>query len=97
MTEIEKRKWFPLTRASPHFPGNPHGATLGRWALQGVGPNRVKLKTWKVGGRRYTSQEAIDEFVAQLSGEAEVAATHGRERAASLARDEQELDADGVG
>ena len=54
MSDIEKWKWFPLSVASSLIPGNPHPATVVRWALKGVkaGPNgeRVKLATRKVGG-----------------------------------------------
>lgn len=88
---------FPLTEAPAHCIGRPHLKTIMRWALKGIGPNRIKLRTWKVGGRRYTDQTSIDLFVAQLSGEAEATEVRSRERTATLARDEQELDADGVG
>jgi hypothetical protein len=37
-----------------------------RWALRGV--DGVKLESFKIGGRRYTTAEALDRFVARLNG-----------------------------
>ena len=50
MSEIGE--FIALTAAAREFPDRPHVATLLRWALRGVGPDRVKLETWKCGGRR---------------------------------------------
>jgi len=44
-----------------------HSSTVVRWAMRGVGNPKVKLETYKVGGRRYTSQEAMDRFLKRLS------------------------------
>jgi hypothetical protein len=40
--------------------------TLRRWALHGV--RGVRLRSWLVGGRRHTSDEAIGEFLDRLNG-----------------------------
>jgi hypothetical protein len=45
---------------------NPHVATIWRWATSGV--RGVKLRTWKVGGRSYTTPFAVREFLAALNG-----------------------------
>jgi len=95
VADIER--FFPLALASPFCVGRPHIGTLVRWALKGVGPNRVKLKTWKIGGRRFTTREAIDQFVAALNGNETVGNELSRGRAEARARDGRELDADGVG
>lgn len=100
MSEFEKRKWFPLALAPPRFPGNPHGATVTRWALKGVkvGINgeRIKLATRKVGGRRFTCQEWIDEFIERVSGERATAEVLSARRAAAITAEGQELDAEGL-
>lgn len=100
MSNVEKRKWFPLALAPPRFPGNPHGATVTRWALKGVkvGPDgeRIKLATRKVGGRRFTCQEWIDEFIERVSGERATAEVLSARRAEAIAAEERELDAEGI-
>jgi hypothetical protein len=58
---------FPLTDAPGHFTTHPSMTTLRRWALHGV--RGVRLHTWLVGGRRHTSDEAIEEFLARLNDE----------------------------
>ncbi len=100
MSKFEKRKWFPLALAPPRVPGNPHGATVTRWALKGVkvGPHgeRIKLATRKVGGRRFTCQEWIDEFIERVSGEQATVEAISDRRAEAIAEDERELDAEGI-
>jgi len=39
-----------------------HLSTIHRWRLRGV--RGVKLQTWLIGGRRFTSEEALREFIA---------------------------------
>jgi hypothetical protein len=48
-----------------------HPNTIWRWAYRGLkGPNStvVKLETTKLGGRNYTSVEALQRFFEQLNG-----------------------------
>lgn len=52
-----------LSRAP--FPDRPHSSTRHRWALKGV--RGVRLETVVIGGRRYTSSEAIQRFINRLS------------------------------
>jgi len=48
----------PLNKAAQHYPGSrPHLSTVYRHALSGA------LETFKVGGKRYTSVEAIHRLV----------------------------------
>lgn len=100
MSNVEKRRWFPLAMAPPRVPGNPHGATVIRWALKGVkvGPDgeRIKLATRKVGGRRFTCQEWIDEFIEQVSGVRATTAVLSARRSEAIAAEERELDAEGI-
>lgn len=65
---------FPLTEAHRHLPRRPggkklHRTTLGRWASKGC--RGAVLRTWLVGGIRYTNAEAIAVFVEQLSASRE--------------------------
>jgi len=94
--EADFKKFISLLDTATRFPDRPHIGTMTRWSLKGIGPSRIKLRTWKIGGRRYTTQEAIDRFVAQLSGEVKTPATLSQQRADKLAQDERELDADGI-
>lgn len=50
-----------LTEAARSLPNKPHVATLYRWMSRGV--RGIRLRTFLVGGRRYTSREALDEFI----------------------------------
>ena len=65
MIDTEKEHLKLLSRASADVPGNPHCSTLIRWALRGV--KGIKLETVVVGGRRFTSVEAIRRFIERLS------------------------------
>jgi hypothetical protein len=64
------QEYFPLTQAGRNAPPGLerlHAKTWMRWALRGVGSPRVKLRTWKLGGRRYTNRHAIEQFLAELN------------------------------
>ena len=53
---------IPLAQARDAFPGRYVGmASLHRWSLTGI--RGVKLETLVVGGRRFTSQQAIARFI----------------------------------
>lgn len=58
-----------LSEAAKILPGTPHLSTLHRWRLRGV--RGVKLETCLVGGRRYTSVEAVDRFLAASTAAAD--------------------------
>ena len=63
-----------LTEATRRFPTKPSRATIERWIRRGV--RNVKLATVMVGGRRYTTENAIREFlVGQQYTESEYART----------------------
>jgi hypothetical protein len=82
-----------LAKASPDVPGRPHASTLLRWALRGV--KGVKLETVIVGGRRFTSLEAIQRFIERLSKPE--ASEHARQqRGRRNSQVEQELDEAGI-
>lgn len=55
-----------MPEASRRLPGCPNLSTLHRWRLHGCRGH--KLDTVLVGGRRYTSIEALDRFLAAING-----------------------------
>jgi len=65
MIDINVEHTLPLNEAAKVVPGRPHTATIWRWWRRGV--KGVKLETVVVGGRRFTSVEAIQRFIASLS------------------------------
>jgi hypothetical protein len=69
MIDIANEKLHLLIDAIQYVPGHPHLSTLMRWKSSGV--RGVKLDTVLVGGRRYTSVEAIQRFIARCSGQPE--------------------------
>jgi hypothetical protein len=54
-----------LAQASHRLPTRPALSTLWRWRTKGV--RGVKLETALVGGRRVTSIEALERFVAAIA------------------------------
>jgi hypothetical protein len=58
-----------LTQAANHLPVRPHASTLWRWYKRGV--RGIKLETLVVAGRRYTSLEALERFVASSTAAAD--------------------------
>ena len=67
-SELKQEPFHPselisLAAAARRFPGNPAPSTLWRWYSKGV--CGVRLWTCSVGGRRYTSEAAIQNFIAE--------------------------------
>lgn len=54
-----------LARAAELLPSKPHVATVWRWATRGV--KGVRLQTWTVGGRRFTTIPALEQFLRALN------------------------------
>lgn len=48
------------TQAAHESQGRPHVSTIWRWINRGI--RGVKLETVMVGGRRFTSREALERF-----------------------------------
>jgi hypothetical protein len=81
-----------FVEATRVVPSRPHLNTIRRWATQGV--RGVKLQTVKIGGRYFTSREALGAFIAHLSDPGTVGAPEPsgpvlerRAKAAERARD----------
>jgi hypothetical protein len=69
MNAFERDKTLSLRQAAELLPGKPNRSTMHRWAHHGV--RGVRLATILIGGRRYTTREAIEQFVAALSKQEE--------------------------
>lgn len=65
MTISLKEKLLSLNEAAKAIPGRPHISTVRRWISYGVGG--IRLETVQIGGRRYTSIEAIERFIRNRS------------------------------
>jgi hypothetical protein len=96
MIDIDNEQLRLLTKASADVPGTPHVSTLIRWALRGL--KGIKLETVVVGGRRYTSVEAIRRFLARLNEPRSASrAPLPERRQQEVERAERRLDAEGIG
>ena len=61
MIDLELETLIPIAEAARHIPGRPHRGTVWRWLQSGV--RGVVLESVLIGGRRYTSTEAIRRFL----------------------------------
>ena len=68
MIDLDKERGMTLTSAARSLPKPPHISTVWRWVNRGV--RGTRLETVVVGGRRYTSREAIARFVAATTASA---------------------------
>jgi hypothetical protein len=100
MIDIHSEQLLSLGQAARRLPGHPALSTLWRWQIKGV--LGVRLETVLVGGRRYTSVEALSRFVESSNRVQEppcgaVPRTRtAREREAAIRRAERELREMGV-
>ena len=60
MFNVHEETLLPLSEAAEHVPGAPHASTVQRWFLRGI--RGTHLETVLIGGKRYTSIEALDRF-----------------------------------
>ena len=58
--DFQSETLLSFSQATKGLPGRPHLSTLHRWRLRGI--RGVRLETCMVGGRRYTSREALQRF-----------------------------------
>ncbi len=63
--DLSRETAIPFSQAPKYIPGRPHLSTAHRWRLHGV--RGVKLETFLCGGRRFTTAQAIERFIAQLN------------------------------
>jgi len=95
MIDIQNEKLRLLSQSAREIPGRPHISTVFRWWRHGV--KGVKLETVLVGGRRFTSAEAIQRFIQRLSASTPVQRVEEkRHRSKDSQRVDEELDAAGI-
>lgn len=101
MTGLRSEKLMTLRQAAAYFPGRSGDgvseASTWRWVLKGL--RGVKLESTKIAGTRYTSQEAIERFIAATSvdsGPQQEAPRTQRRRQRDIAAAARQLDAAGV-
>jgi hypothetical protein len=87
MIDIATEELLSLAQAARRLPGRPHISTLHRWANPGV--KGVRLETVRLGGRRFTSVEALQRFTERLNAGSEGSAEPTRCRPSRRKRDEQ--------
>ena len=95
MIDVAKEKLLNLPQATALFPDRPSVATLWRWRTKGV--HGRTLESVRIGGKIYTSVEAIQRFAQQHGGDS--AEPPGRTPAArerAIAKADQELTKAGV-
>ena len=90
--DISNENLLSLPAAAQTLPSRPHVSTLHRWRLRGV--RGVKLETCLIGGRRYTSREAVERFSTAATAAANhnplpVCTPHQRQR--DITRAEREV------
>ncbi len=67
---IKPEEFISFCEAAKRVPGGVHVSTIWRWSLVGVGG--VRLESFRFGGRRKTSVEALERFFAATSGDSPV-------------------------
>jgi hypothetical protein len=92
MIDTKTETVISFAEASKLTPGRPHLSQIYRWSQAGL--RGIKLDWIQVGGRRFTSREALDRFFAALTGaaggEATIPPSQARQRAVMRARGELE-------
>ena len=82
--QLSSESLLSPTQARNHVPGRPHVATIWRWMTKGS--RGVRLESIVCGGRRFTSVEAIQRFVARTT-----AAAGGSNSVPSSVKDQQAI------
>ncbi len=92
MIDTQTESLISINEAPAHIPTRPHIATCWRWIQRGV--RGVKLETVLIGGKRFTSVEAITRFIeattAAGSGQPVKSSTRSRARQTAIEQAERE-------
>ncbi len=95
MTNILEQELITVTQAAKSIPTRPHIATVWRWIERGCRGHR--LQSWLIGGQRYTSLAAIEEFLQRINSDsARSAPMTAKTRERAIAQAERELSDMGV-
>lgn len=65
-------RWFPRRKNGQPY----HVVTAMRWATDGCGPQRIKLRVFRCGSTTYLTKAAAEEFLVALNGQAEDGENH---------------------
>ena len=98
MIDWENERPLSFAAAAKSLPTRPNVVTLWRWRNRGI--KGVQLESGLIGGRRYTSREALDRFFAATTAAdagLTVPARSSRQRAADQSRAKATLAAAGIG
>jgi hypothetical protein len=90
MIDVVRENIRSYGEAGQVVPGRPHASTFARRATRGR--SGVRLETVVIGGRRYTSLEALERFCRRLSGETNDANDAAKESSASRGRYHESVD-----
>jgi hypothetical protein len=66
-----------ISEASRLLPNNPGPETIWRWRTKGI--RGIRLQTVLIGGRRFVTRKAIEEFIERLTEAAEQRSTEQRQ------------------
>lgn len=75
MIDISTEQLLTLADAAKLLPGRPSSCAIWRWRTKGV--RGRKLESLSLGGRVYTSREALQRFARQEGGEGSAAGQGG--------------------
>ena len=96
--DIHNQTLIPVSEIPAHVPGRPHLATCWRWIQRGC--RGVKLESVLIGGKRFSSLEALQTFVeattAAADGTSTVIASTPSARKKAQDRANRELDDEGI-
>jgi hypothetical protein len=65
MNQMISQPVIPLRELSRIVPGSPSTTTIRRWATRGI--HGVRLQSWRIGGRRFSTELAVMEFLEKLN------------------------------
>ena len=94
MIDVTSEKLLTLPEAAALLPGRPSVATLWRWRTRGAHGRR--LESLVLGGKVFTSAEAIQRFAEQRGGADQPAIRTPAARERSIRKAEAELKAAGI-
>lgn len=95
--DIDRERLLTISAAAKSLPHRPHVATVWRWVQSGC--RGTKLETILIGGRRYTSEEALQRFIERTTAAANgetIPTRTAKQREKAIAAAERELAAAGI-
>ncbi len=95
--DINSENLVTINEATKTLPSRPHIATGWRWVYRGC--KGIKLETVCIGGRRYTSEEALQRFIERTTAAANgetIPTRTAKQREKAIAAAERELAAAGI-